>query len=417
MNQLLLYDLFMEWNQHQGLAKLGLGDYLLLLQLIEQSPVPMQCFDDIVFTCETIWLKRQEQKESFRLLFEKRRRLISEFIEQLIIQKESSIHPAGLPVESTKSLQDSMNSLQASGTNSSEDKSKPGRIPEQGTVSEPFENKPPEEGMITLALGSDSSTIAASNAYTIPESNTLLPQSKKYLFGTEYFPVPNRVLQQNWRSLYNSHEAAIISEVDMMKTIRKICREGTFTNFEYQPDHINLLTLFIFIDQGGSMAACEEFGKELVRTAVESNVHRFTKPYFFYNVPLEHPDHTQGYTLYNEQRTKAYTTYALFKGISKKNIVRLIYSDAGAIKGNVEEERIKATTRFIKYICKHTAYTAWLNPAPEHRWKGTAAYEILSRVPDISMFEATRTGFAQAINALKGKMTQPIKNKHAITTG
>ena len=87
MNQLLLYDLFMEWNQHQGLAKLGLDDYLLLLQLIEQSPVPMQCFDDIVFACETIWLKRQEQKESFRLLFEKRRRLICEFIEQLMIQK------------------------------------------------------------------------------------------------------------------------------------------------------------------------------------------------------------------------------------------------------------------------------------------------------------------------------------------
>ena len=112
------------------------------------------------------------------------------------------------------------------------------------------------------------------------------------------------------------------------------------------------------------MVACEEFGKELVKTAVESNVHRATKPYFFYNIPLVHSDPMQGYIVYNEQRTKAFTTASLFKGISKKNIVLLIYSDAGAIKGNMEEERIKAATHFLKYICKHTAYAAWLNPAP-----------------------------------------------------
>lgn len=419
MSNLLLYDLFTEWNnQSKARVKLGYDDYWLLLQLMDESVFPFRDFDDFAFACETLWLKDVAQKEAFRKCFDRRRKTIEDWI-GLLTQTENRETASTVPEAET---------TPAGPTDAGAEQQKAGRDSGDGSVQEKTDTasrkkkeegkktpEEPEDGVVTLALGSGAAAETATNVssakgFSVPDGGIVLPPSKQYLFGTEYFPVPGRALQQSWRTLYSNREANEAAEVDLKKTVTRICREGIFTDFEYEAGESNLLSLFIFIDQGGSMIACEEFGKELVKSAFASEAHRDIKPYFFHNVPLPHPANPdQGYVLYNEQKTKAASTFAMFKKASKKNIVLLIYSDAGAIKGNRDDDRISATLLFLKYMCARTAYIAWLNPAPEHRWQGTGAGAIAEKMPEVPMFEAGRTGMAQVIHALKGKLVQPLK--------
>lgn len=414
MNPLLFHKLFADWNETEGLVKLGIGDYLLLLQLVAHKNKALQSFDDFVFACETLWLKRVEQREAFHKLFEQRREGIEEMIAYLNAQVNEAV-----PKFEAAAAEKAVAAPDAPNPTAETEAGNPANSVNQNKQEENTKEKAPEnqpEGEITITLelsGAEQDGFETAQRFTVSEDYVLLSPSKRYLFGTEYFPVSNRVLQQSWRSLYNNHDVQGLGEVDMPDTIKRICREGRFIDFAYRPEQANLLSLFIFIDQGGSMTACEEFGKELVKSALESEVHANVRPYFFWNVPVALDDGSNVYAVYNEQRTEAFHTTDLFKGLRKKNIVLLLYSDAGAINGNADSGRIEATAEFLKAMVRRTAFAAWLNPAPEHRWAGTGAGKIALAVPEVGMYEASRNGLNQAIEALKGKLTQSIKNQHA----
>ncbi len=412
MNQPLFEKLFTDWNEHPGLAKLGTDDYLLLLKLLDEKSFVIKTFDDFKFVIETLWLKSQLQREAFDQFFTERRRYVTNFLAQQAARRVVVVDgDRSLPKKPEEVPHAQGESGKASGER---DAANPVVKTKEDKPEAAAPELPEQDQLITLALGSGT-VFNTAGAYTVPENTILLPPSKKYLLDNEYFPLPGRMLQQNWRNLYSNVEANTTDEVDMQKTINTICREGSFIDFEYESGQENLLSLFIFIDQGGSMVACEAFGKELVESARASDVHQTVKPYFFYNLPVEHANPVQGYVVYNEQRNKAYTTHSLFRGINKKNIVLLLYGDAGAIKGNSNEERLKNTQHFLKYMNRHTAATAWLNPAPAHRWPGTDAAAIRIGMPGVSMFETSRSGIAQAINALKGKAPQPANYSNVIT--
>jgi uncharacterized protein with von Willebrand factor type A (vWA) domain len=353
MNHFLLHNLFTEWNKNPGLQKLGTGDYLLLHQLIDKQAWPLQSFDEVVFVFQTLWLKHQDQQETFRQFFDKRRSAINEMINLLSIKtklKEVIAPDDKLLTEKQirdKELEADKKKAEAKADEPlKKDDDKASQI-EKITETEEI---PLPEGRITLFLGNGSNS-GMNNlaAYAVPDSQPLLPPAKKYLLGTEYFPVQNRVLQQSWRSLYSNRESNSLYGIDVPKTINKICREGFFTRFEHETGRENIISLFIFIDHGGSMVACEEFGRELLNSASQSGVHsQGSEPYFFHNVPQSHS--SQGYMLHNEQQTKAYTTHYLFNGLNRKNIVLLIYSDAGAIRGSKNKERLEATATFLQYV-------------------------------------------------------------------
>lgn len=422
MKEILLYHLFESIRSDKRLVTAGTGEFLLLQEFlnIEQQIHPVNTFDELVFVCEKLWLKNKSEEPVFREIFRKWRTEIEKYIlaqQDLLtqpekkgqlkqsqqekaaindLQKEQSaepVKPVAPPIAPTPNDQPgedtNSNNNNSTGLSSHDDKT---------------------EGDLSFSIGSENTSAETVTRAVSPDYQPATEASSKtFLFGDEYFPVANRYLRQNWRNLKSSQEVKEFDAIDFISTTNNIARTGFFTAFEYEKRIENLVSLFIFIDHGGSMDACEAFGNELAKSAWQSELHANTTPYYFYNLPEKNGwDESADYIFFNEEKTMTYTAGNLFGNGNKKNIVTLIYSDAGAFRGTRDEttvERVKETAAFLRYLLKRTANTAWINPAPKARWQNTAAEGISQAFAEVPMFEATATGIDQAVNALKGKMS------------
>jgi uncharacterized protein with von Willebrand factor type A (vWA) domain len=76
----------------------------------------------------------------------------------------------------------------------------------------------------------------------------------------------------------------------------------------------------------------------------------------------------------------------------------MIFSDAGALRGGHNPQRVTLTAQFLAQLQPLVNQITWLNPVPRQRWLGTAA-KIATLVP---MFELDRSGFQGAIDVLRG---------------
>jgi len=423
LKNILIYHLFTAIREEKRLVTPGTGDYLLLLELLEKGHgmSPLAHFDDFVFICEKVWLKNKAEQQPFREIFEKWRQEIERYVLNQYQAMEKAGNSARLITNADTAASGendngaSAPNMAGKSTDNFKENFQPGKDVQanpnnKATVAEQvLETADETEGALSFSIGAEKQPGATTSKSLSPNLPVVpVASSKTFLFGNEYFPVANRYLQQNWRNLRSSQEVNEFKGINFSKTIEGIARKGYFTAFEYNHKRANLISLFIFIDQGGSMDACEAFGKELALSAQQSEVHTLTTPYYFYNLPVKK---RQGdgadYLLSNEDKTGTYSAASLFGKLNRKNTVLLIYSDAGAFRGTMDEtttQRVNDTREFLRFLLKKTAQVAWLNPAPKHRWTNTAATAISTAFVEVPMFEASDTGIAQAVNALKGKM-------------
>jgi uncharacterized protein with von Willebrand factor type A (vWA) domain len=405
MNQLILYDLFAEIRADQQGVTPGLEEYYLFLDLLAEG-YPMRTFDDLAFVLETIWLKSHNQKEKFRQMLEKRREVLMAVVNML---------QATVPV-----IQTPGNDVKAGGTENGKDtevkdlKAKDGNdndpnVPKKIDGEEQLkkEDKTPPSGIpgddeeeIKFSLGDRQAGYSGLLQFD-QQKNTTPLQEIPYLFTNDYFPVNNRNMRQAWRNLKDKKEGTDTDEIDIRLTIDKAAEQGYFSDFYFEKTIINQVKLFVFIDRSESMVAVEEFGRELCNTAKLSEIHERLKPLYFYELP-QMDAIMDDYIVVSEDWTKSFRIKKLFSGLNKKNIVVMIYSDAGSLKNNYDEERIEKTRSFINYLHQQTAYIAWLNPAPKNRWKETNAAPLSN---EVRMFETERRALESAIEALKGKLT------------
>ena len=416
MKEVSLYHLFIALRGEKRLTGQGIGEYMLFQELLDKG-FPLDKAEDLLLVFETLWIKSRNEQQVFRELFRNWQAETKNYIlEQKadwekIIKEIGKIKPKSDPkpqpvapvVPSPVIPPDPGNEAQQkpAGIN--------GTDPPAGR--EPDTKLPPAgepDGDVSISLGQRSGPddMAVKPSVTAASLSPDTP-SRTFLLGNEYFPVANRYLRQNWRNLKNRQEINEFADIDLQATITGIAKTGQFWKFEYQKKTQNLLSLFIFLDQGGSMAAAEAFGKELTDSALESGAHSGCRPYYFYNLPAEGVyAGKKTYILYNEDQTESFPIASLFGKLNKNNIVVLVYSDAGALRGargEIAEKRKEQTKEFLRYLMKTTAYTAWLNPVPRDRWKGTCAQEIALAFDEMPMFEATGKGIEQAVNVLKGK--------------
>ena len=88
----------------------------------------------------------------------------------------------------------------------------------------------------------------------------------------------------------------------------------------------------------------------------------------------------------------------------------LLVSDAGAARGDYDEQRVEDTKKFLEKLHQYTYLYAWINPLPHSRWKGTTAEDIACFVP---MYSLNRDGLNDAINILRGHPFPPGVNINA----
>jgi uncharacterized protein with von Willebrand factor type A (vWA) domain len=155
---------------------------------------------------------------------------------------------------------------------------------------------------------------------------------------------------------------------------------------------VNQAKLLLLVDQGDSMAPFTYITRALIRAAQSTGVRRLDVRYFL-DVPREQVYRDPG--LNEEQPLDRAVTSFVDQGV-------MIFSDAGATKVDLDEERVEATAQAISILLDVTPTVAWLNPVPRRRWRVSSAEAIVLRTR-VPMFPFNKTGLRSAISALHGK--------------
>lgn len=238
---------------------------------------------------------------------------------------------------------------------------------------------------------------------------------QQYLLVNEYLPVTRRQMKQSWRYLRRPRREGPPVELDIEATIAKISQDGFFLTPALRPRRVNKAGLLLLIDQEGSMAPFHVLARRLQETAVEAGKLGRTDIYYFHDCPpplrgAPLPTAANPYRqhqLYRHEQLRAARPateiVADFYGLETS---ALIFSDAGAARGDWDETRIEHTALFL-YQLKTLGieHIAWVNPMPEERWANTSAAAI-ARMLD--MFSLDRHGLYQAIDVLRGRARRPF---------
>lgn len=403
MNNSILSELFEEIRNDKSWPLPGMDEFLLLQTLLLSKEVPIRGFEELAFILRTLWLKSYDSNDvnKFNSLILKRKHALIELTRKLSTWTDHTD-------EELEKVAFSENSNQRSFSNK-----------EQHSNSDfPLESVYDTEG-VTQEAGHSKENETTVN-FQMPskeiirksESNKIESfenSNDDFLFTKDYFPIRNRQLQHTWRTLIANLPGPPSNEIDIKATIHSITNKGYFSGFKYQREKYNKIHLYIFIDHSDSMITVDEFGKELVNSALQTKMYPNLISGYFNKIPVK-KNKTADYLLGDESGTKYTSLHRLFRGCHQRDIAVLIYSDAGALRGIEDENRLNETQEFIKHLGQQCGYIAWLNPAPRERWVSTNAAKIAFQIP---MFDTSRSEFEAAINALRGKITIKIPEKHA----
>gem|GEM_PF-5339738 len=210
----------------------------------------------------------------------------------------------------------------------------------------------------------------------------------------EYFPVTSRQMKQSWRYLRRFIREGASIELDVEATVNQVSRQGMFLQPIFRPRRVNRNQLLLLVDQDGSMIPFHSLSERLADTAIQGGRLGKSDIYYFHNCPSEY--------LYSDPYHQvSQPINQVLSQFHPDRVGVLIFSDAGASRGNFNKERVDLTAEFLYRLRQQIRYVAWLNPTPSDRWTGTAG-EIAKLVP---MYELTRQGLNQAIDTIRGKPT------------
>jgi len=199
-----------------------------------------------------------------------------------------------------------------------------------------------------------------------------------YLLTDEYFPVSRRQMVKGWQFLRRQEKGVKQNDLDLRETIKQIAIEGMFLEPKYRFGIRNREdAIIIFADYRGSMIAFHELSNRLIETAKGEGGHPRAPVYYFQNYP-------SGYVYKKSNFTEPVKIKEALLKTNRNFTVAIVISDAGAARGNKDQQaiasRVTMTDFLLDHLNKTCAHTVWLNPMPAHRWKGTAAEIIREKV-------------------------------------
>lgn len=398
MNPPFLYALYKGLARDQALLGTSLHEYYALLDLVSSGRYPIRSFDELQFVLESLWVKSLEQRGVLRELLGARRVAIEEWLHAWEATKAAETSPHG-ESDGARGATDS-NSQDAGSAESKEPVEAP--APTQNEPA-PDQQKLDAESRQSAALG------FAINSKRLPEGALLKLRHREspptplnqspFHFGNAYHPVSDRQLQQAWRTLKHNRPGALSSEVDIRRTVAETAKQGYFSSFRYVRHVENHVRLILLLDVGANMVAVESFGEELFNAARDSKRHADLRAGYFQRVP-RWDSVDEDYVFSNAASTVKWRLRDMVRGMAKKDIAVLVYSDAGALGFENDEQRRQEWLDFLSVLRAQAGHVAWVNPAPKHRWITSYAGGLTARVP---MFEADKKGIEQAIATLRGK--------------
>lgn len=395
--------------------KLGIEEYLDLLNILKDNPQYLEDFDKLYLICKTLWLKPNFSQIVFRNLF------ISSFdnVRYLAFEKElKNIVPVNESEESQTTSEENATITENNAEDikvteteqnkttedSEEDKENMKKDGDEefekeddnnsGDETEEEENKPLTEQIDDFKQLYLSIKKGSGKADTRDFNQENILTSTKFLFHENFFPFTARQMEQNWNFLQNKMITGTSENINMVATVDKIARHIHITQPVFYERIENKFNLLCLIDNKGAMLAFEELADVIINQSLANTTIHYDK-YFFERLPEEH--------LY---LSKVHSGFIKIQDVFKKylqlkNVGILIISDAGAASYSFNTKRIDATFKLIESLRKISVRIAWLNPIPEDRWEHTSAHYISEFV---SMFYANEKGLMKAVNVFRGKL-------------
>lgn len=350
--ELPLLEIFNSLRQRHGLL-LGVEEYLVVLRSL-QAGFGISNRQELEQLCCMLWAKSEEEN-----------RLIHRLFEQMWLH---------LTTESEKEEKNTKNST----SNLPKLEDLPTSSDEILTDEQSSPNEPLPDLEIPPSITPE--PVQAVQAVRSSRQDNSLKRPR-YMLLTEYFPVTKRQMKQCWRSLRRLVRQGIPTELDVEATVAKIGREGILLQPVLLPPRINRTDLVLLIDQEGSMVPFHDLSRQFIETAQRGGRLRTTNVFYFHDYPDE-------YLYRHPAMLDAKTVSEVFAAIGERAVV-LIVSDAGAARGNFDQERVNNTKVWVEQLQQSVRYYAWLNPMPSECWRETTAGEIASFVP---MFEMSPRG-------------------------
>lgn len=209
----------------------------------------------------------------------------------------------------------------------------------------------------------------------------------------EYFPVTAQQMQQGWYSLRHSTKEGLRLELDVVATIEQTKRLGKFFYPVQRPRVSKSGQLVLLIDCKGSMQPFHSLSRLLVETGLKTGCLEKASCYYFKNYPRN--------VIYNDPQFQTESSVEeVIKRFNPNRTFVLIFSDAGAARGNFMLRRIHKTFEFLERLEQYAQALTWLNPVPQNYWQGTTAGAIAD-AKIVQMFAADFCGFQNAIGVLQ----------------
>jgi hypothetical protein len=383
MDYLFLYMLFDTTRKDINPA-LGMDSYIALLDALEKG-YGVVGKEELYFVCESLWIQNRKDQTVFRQTFEQYSKLI---LREIQAQKEIEEHKSEVK-RSTKAKNDEedVDDLEEITSDTPKEKqvNKNDRIKEQD-----------KGNLVTCAniRWENTLPISATNINEPLSPVRIAWQGRFKMSDEAYQPVSTWQLQRGWHNLKVKSISQRTDNMDIPRTVRHMAKQGVLTDVFYHKSAAerqpNALQLVLLVDFKGSMIAFRSFADRLAESVGRGI--KASRVLFFRNTPFE--------TFYTQPNwTHAVATKDLVLQCSPRETNVLIFSDAGAARGNFSAERMQHTWQFLDELNPKTKNIIWLNPMPQDRWEGSTA-EYIARLT--TMLEADRFGIEKALMILKG---------------
>lgn len=367
---------------------LGVEEYMLAVQAL-QAGFGVGDRNSLKRICCTLWTKSETEA-----------RLLKQLLDEVI--KQPVEIPQSTPTESPQTERET--SQQSQPQTSSKEPEESATSPRPSPVSETSEQSSSTTPLEQPEQPVSQSTLPTEIPLDIDEPEQVIQAIRQSGFNSlemsyyrqnsvdEYLPVTPRQIKQSWRFLHRRVREGTLAELDVEGTVEKICQQGVLLEPAMMPSYRNRAELVLLVDQGGSMVPFHHLSRQLIDKAQQGGNLTKIDAYYFYNYPEQ-------YLYTDPNRLKYQLVTDILESMDSRTGV-LIVSDAGAARGNFNEDRVDYTIKFLKQLEQSVRYYAWLNPMPNDSWQYTTAGYIARFVP---MFEMSREGLNAAINTLRGR--------------
>lgn len=338
-----------------------LAKYKLFLHALYSGHIP---FDDdwksLRFFCKTLYLQNHRDEARFDALFDAARKKEESLIMALLQKKAGVLNQKTAP-ENHQKVEAQENPVTTATR-------KPEREPESNAATTEAMPQPEDEN-------GNATRYYQPPSFELAEAHESEEEDFRYLHTDEYFTVTRRQMVKGWQFLRHKEKAGRTTDLDIRRTVRQVAKDGLFLEPVYFAGTANREdTLIIFADCHGSMAPFTGLANRLIQTAKEEGGHAKAPVFYFQNTPL-------GYVYRKSNLTSPVKVKEALLKANRNFTLAVVISDAGAARGNDNKERkaqrLKNTRLFLKDLRDTCAHIIWLNPMPAHRWRNTAAEDLL----------------------------------------